>query len=331
MTGRGAGRGGAEAGNEVLCVGIVNLNVVFKPVPADLMSRDVALAESIEYLCGGDAVNQAMVLSKLGRRAAVAGKLGDDAVGRMILEQLSESGVDISGLRVSRARASGLCAVMVRPDGSRNFLAFRGGTEDYGPEDFSGALLSGVRAVSIGSMFALKRLDGGGVENILRAARKRGALTFADMKSDTYGLGYRGIRRVMPQLSYFLPSRDEAAYLSGEREPRAMAERFLADGAANVVIKLGDGGAYVRGAEEPEGFCCAAYDAPVVDTTGAGDNFVAGFISATLDGKGLRESAEFANAAASVSVGVLGAHGGVRSREQVELFMRSAAKRGAHG
>jgi sugar/nucleoside kinase (ribokinase family) len=312
--------------SDVLCLGIVNMNILFRPVPLDMMQRDVVLAQSVDYLCGGDAINEAIVLSKLGRKAMVAGKAGPDAIGDMIRSQLKSNGVDASALISGRDFGSGVCVVMVRPDGSRNFLSYRGGTEDYSLEDFDAETLDKVRAVSIGSMFALKKLDGPGVENILRQAREKGVRTFADMKSDTYSIGYKGIRGVMPYLDYFLPSLDEAAYLSGEKDPRKMADCFLSDGAENVVIKLGGDGVYIRGKGEPEGAYLPTYEAPVIDTTGAGDNFVAGFICAVLDDMAFRDCADFANAAASISVGVLGAHGGVKSREQVDLFRQNTQK-----
>lgn len=311
---------------DVLCLGIVNLNVVFWPVPMNLMEQDVSLAKSVEYLCGGDAVNQAMVLSRLGLKATVSGKVGADAIGDMIRAQLSAGGVDTAAIAIDPDCGSGVCVVMTRPDGSRNFLSFRGGTERFCPKDFDPELLKKVRAVSVGSMFALKELDGAGIASILSEARSLGATTFADMKSDTYNIGYCGIREVMPHLDYFLPSYDEAAYLTGERDPATMAECFLSDGAKNVVIKLGGDGVYARAGDSGSGFYQNAYDVPVVDTTGAGDNFVAGFIAAVLEGKDLRQSTDFANCVASISVGVLGAHGGVTSRRQVDQFLAAGHK-----
>jgi sugar/nucleoside kinase (ribokinase family) len=302
------------------------MNILFRPVPMDMVQRDVVLVRSVDYLCGGDAVNEAIVLSRLGRKVIVAGKAGSDAIGNMICAQLKSNKVDTSALIPGKSCGSGVCVVMVRPDGSRNFLSYRGGTEDYGPDDFDEKLLDRVRAVSIGSMFALKKLDGTGVENILRGARERGVRTFADMKSDTYDIGYKGIRNVMPYLDYFLPSIDEAAYLSGEKDPQKMADCFLADGAENVVIKLGADGVYIQGKKEPKGIYLPTYEASVIDTTGAGDNFVAGFICAVLDDMKFHECADFANAVASISVGSLGAHGGVKSREQVDSFRQNTAR-----
>lgn len=308
---------------DVLCVGIVNLNMVFRPVPMDMMGRDVTLADSLENLCGGDAVNQAVTLSRLGLRAAVAGKIGADAVGEMIRRQLGERGVDASVLATDPEAASGVCIVMVRPDGSRNFLSYRGALERFCPADFELGLAGEARAVSIGSMFALRELDGPGVGEILCRARRLGALTFADTKADTYGIGYQAVRGTIGHLDYFLPSYDEAAAMSGEKDPARMAELFLGDGAGHVVIKLGEQGVYARARGEA-GRYFPAWRADVVDTTGAGDNFVAGLIAAVLEGGSFADSIRFASGVAAVSVGSLGAHGGVRSRGQVEEFLVSA-------
>ena len=100
-----------------------------------------------------------------------------------------------------------------------------------------------------------------------------------------------------------------------------MADVFLSYGVRNVVIKLGDRGCFVKNHSE-----CGLIDAfpsEAVDTTGAGDNFAAGFIKGILQGWDIRECARFANAAGALAVRGIGATSGVRSMEQVLEYMKN--------
>lgn len=310
---------------DVLCAGIVNVNILFQPVPGDFMERDVTVAQKMEILCGGDAVNQAVVLSNLGKRVAIGGKIGEDDFGKIIRSQIGAHGIDTEPLRIESGLNSGTCIVMVRPDGQRNFLSHRGAMERYCLEDFDPELLDRTKIISIGSLFAVKGLDGLGVTEIFRQAKARDVITVADTKADIHSLGYGAIRELMSLTDYFMPSYDEAMVLSKETKPEKMADVFLSDGAKNVVIKLGENGVYAKNSEES--FYQPAFEARVVDTTGAGDNFVAGFIAALLEGDSFRECARFASGVAAVSVGALGAHGGVVSRSQVNDFLKNAQQR----
>lgn len=94
--------------------------------------------------------------------------------------------------------------------------------------------------------------------------------------------------------------------MTGETEPKKMAELFVRRaGVKTVLIKLGAEGCYVY--DKEEGYAVPAFPVDAADTTGAGDHFVAGFISAYLDGGTVRECARFACATAALSTQYLGA------------------------
>ena len=106
-----------------------------------------------------------------------------------------------------------------------------------------------------------------------------------------------------------------------------MADAFLAVGVRNVIIKAGTRGCFYKGEQgcfmEP-----ALSVEPVVDTTGAGDNFVSGFIAGLLEGKPVRECCRFGTACSALSIQAAGAAAGVRSREQVEEMYRKHYRNG---
>ena len=114
---------------------------------------------------------------------------------------------------------------------------------------------------------------------------------------------------VLPMIDYLFPNETEAAFLTGMSEEEAdyegMAERLLAKGIGHVVIKAGEKGCYAASPEDH--FSIPALEVPVVDTTGAGDNLVAGFMDALLRGQSFRECCEAGIRTAADSVQHLGA------------------------
>jgi sugar/nucleoside kinase (ribokinase family) len=154
---------------------------------------------------------------------------------------------------------------------------------------------------------------------ILKTARENGVTTFADMVPMTGGETIGDIMEALPWLDYFLPNLEEAAMLTGLSDPEEMADSLLQCGIKNVVIKLGKEGCLFKNSAKR--IKVPAFSVNAVDTTGAGDNFAAGFISAVLDGMEPEDCCAFANATAAVSTESLGAVGGVKSRRQIEAFL----------
>jgi len=120
-------------------------------------------------------------------------------------------------------------------------------------------------------------------------------------------------------MDYIIPSRDEAAYVTGETDERRMADFFLGKGAGNVIIKLGSQGSFFKNHEES--FYMDPYEVEPVDTTGCGDNFTAGFIHMLLKGQPVRECVRFASAAGSLNALGIGSSSFIRSEKMVLDFM----------
>ena len=141
----------------------------------------------------------------------------------------------------------------------------------------------------------------------------------ADMVPSRAGAGLEDIAEALGCVEYFFPNADEAIGLTGAADERRAAAVLLDRGVANVVLKAGGRGCLVCSAHATE--LVPAIRQRAVDTTGAGDNFVAGYIRALLRGADPVDAAVFANGVAAVSVGALGATAGVRSLAQVEEFI----------
>lgn len=217
-----------------------------------------------------------------------------------------------------------LTFALVKPDGTRHFLGLAGSNnQSLCLEDFCLELVTQARIVSYGSFFFLKGLDSGGVSILLKKAKDAGALTVADCASDSFNQGKEIVFRNLPLIDFFIPSYVEAQYLTQEDEPGAMAEKLLEKGCRNIIIKLGEEGCYVCDGKRAE-TVPAFRPERVSDTTGAGDNFVGGFMAGITEGMDLWDAARYANAVAAVSVTEMGAVTALRNKSQVLKILNNA-------
>ena len=146
--------------------------------------------------------------------------------------------------------------------------------------------------VSLASLFRPPLEDFGDIRALIRAAKEAGAIVCADTKLPLReALSLDGLGDALSLVDYLFPNEKEAAYYTGKDSFPEMARALTARGVKNVVVKAGPLGCFVRGGGEE--FALPAVPVEnVVDTTGAGDNFVAGFISGVLAGASLRGCAE---------------------------------------
>ena len=162
--------------------------------------------------------------------------------------------------------------------------------------------------------------DGAPMAQVLKAARARGATTSLDTVWDATGSWMETLGPCLEHTQVFLPSLAEAQELTGRQSPADVAEALLDAGVEVVGLKMGPEGSYVAAGDQR--VTAPAYQIDAVDGTGAGDAYVAGFLSAWLDGWDLERTARFANAVGALCTTGLGTTAGVRSREGTLAFLR---------
>lgn len=310
---------------DVICIGFAAQDIVLLGIPEDALQRDSVTARKTVIASGGDANNQAVVLGRLGSRTALMVKLGMDAMSDSIYRELEGEPVDLSLIQRS-AEVQNLLAVCVcRDNGQRSFLLERGRNYHWSQEEISDDVLDRARAISLGSLFHLGKLDTGGAEILFKRAKERGLITFADMTADIEQIGPEAVRGVYPYTDFLMPSLAEAIYITGENEPERIADYFLTSGVQNIVIKLGEKGCYFK--NQKEEFYMDAFPVSAVDTTGCGDNFAAGLIHQILKGESMKAAAQFACAVGAVNALQAGAHHAVTDETQIKGFIQEAEGR----
>lgn len=311
---------------DVVCMGLSSVDVsVCGHLKEHFFNQSCTQADSVSICVGGDAINQAQTLAKLGHKVVYQGNLGNDAAGKLILAQAKEAGVDVSGVHVLEGIASAICVTMIDDEDDRHSVpstavssnkAFSLKTVDF-------ELIRRAKVVSLGSLFCFPKLKDEDLEKIFKEAKEHGALTCADMKL-IQGAGMKQYEKALHHLDYLFANEDEAAAFSGKQNPQEMADYFLGLGVKCIIVKLGGRGCLIKGKEE----CLRvpAFYVEPVDTTGAGDNFAAGFISGLCRELSLTECARFASATAAITVQSIGSSTGVKNMEQVENFMKNYVK-----
>jgi sugar/nucleoside kinase (ribokinase family) len=308
---------------------VLNIGTVVVDIPVKLpykmldFKTDLTPLDSIGVLPGGDAANSSIVLSQLGVSAALIAAVGDDDFGGIFKRQVGGRGVDVSHVAVKKGVNTSVSIVMINSEGDRCFLCTMGSNASLCEADFDFALLdSGARHLNYGSFFLHPLLDRGGIKSIFQAAKQHGMTVSADANSDIYNTGFEAVRPLLEYIDYFMPSYIEAKYMSGESEPKRMAEFFVNEtGEKTVIIKLGEEGSYLY--HRGKGRVIPAFSVEAVDTTGAGDNFVAGFIRSLLKGMEAEDCVRFGSAVAALNIQHVGATNPDVTLGRVQEFLKA--------
>ena len=305
---------------DLLCIGTALVDVIIKGFDPKPVSAAGFVAESCSINPGGEGVNESATAAKLGLKTGILCFLGSDAAGDLLEGSLAANGVDLSAVVRETEHATPVTTMFVNPDGTRKSITNGAHKYNFHPERYADVIRS-ARAVSIDSLFRAPFDQAEIVREVFRTAKESGALLCADTKLPNFGtLRFKDIREDLALVDYIFPNEDEARFHTGETEPDKMAQVFLDAGVKNVIIKLGGKGCYFRNAKES--FRLGAFPVDAVDATGAGDNFIVGFISAKMRSLSDREALVLANACGALCASAVGGLTGVKSLEQVERFVK---------
>ncbi|MCR5297381.1 MAG: carbohydrate kinase family protein [Clostridiales bacterium] len=308
-----------EKKTEVLCIGIALVDSIIRGFDPEPVSASGYRAASGTLSIGGEAVNQSVAAARLGLNAGILCALGADAAGDLVVSGLEKAGVCTDRIIRPEGHATPVTTMFVREDGTRKSITNQAHRYNFHPEK-QVSRLAGTRAVILGSLFRAPFDDPEIIRAVLQSAKDAGAAVFADTKLPNFRfLTLDDLADALPMIDYITPNGDEARYYTGKEDPAEMAEVFLGYGIRNVIIKLGAEGCYFRNAREE--IRLPALPVRAVDSTGAGDCFIAGFVSEILRGSTHKEALRFANACGAICTTAVGAGTALESRAQVMEFL----------
>ena len=304
---------------KIVCIGFSSLDIIMREIQRRPEGQ-TSFAQEISFATGGDAMNEALTLKALGHPVTLVTQVGRDMQGDLIRQTCQEAGLPTDFI-FRGDFPTAVSVITVQADGQRSIVGMEENTvKNFKPGQYAlDAIDSDTGLVCIGSLYASQYLGEQELLQIFQKAKNCGAITAADFINDRKDWTLDTLGQAYSLLDYAIPSIEEAQFYTGQADPAAAARKLQEYGVKNVVIKLGSKGVYgnFQGLElEMPCLKC-----PVVDTTGAGDNFTAGFLSALVRGLEPEQCLRFATGTAAVSIGQMGAHGAVRSMEQVEEFL----------
>jgi sugar/nucleoside kinase (ribokinase family) len=217
---------------------------------------------------------------------------------------------------------------LIDEQGERHFLSYRDIFSRVVFEDVIPSQIAQSDFVYLGSAMALKAMNETGINRLFKAAHEAGKTTVMDAAIDEKDVEGNWFERLSPafaETDYFFPSYEEAKLITGQSEPEKIAACFKIFGMKAFGIKLGSRGCYVTDFKE-EHILPGIKDTQVVDTTGAGDAFMAGLICGLAHDFDVFESAAFANAVAALNIGAYGGTSGVPDFDTAHCFYQKNQK-----
>ncbi len=309
---------------DVVCWGVHILDVLGRPVEVIPPGQHSVLIDEIRLTAAGTAAGTSVDLAKLGVRVRNVGALGDDYIGDVVADLLSSQGVDVTHVIRRRGERTSATILPIRPNGERPALHAAGASAtatfgDFSPETWT--MVESARVVHLGGLDAMPALDSEGVAAVVARARERGAVVTMDVLRNE---GPEGLERMAPILRYvnwFCPNDEQLRTLTGRDDLEEAAHVVRQRGVDGVVVTRGAQGCLVVEAERTTGFPALAVD--VVDTTGCGDAFDAGFVAGLVAGLEPLEAAWLATACGALVATGLGSDAGIVDLAQVVARLAS--------
>ncbi|MBV9081988.1 MAG: carbohydrate kinase family protein [Acidobacteriaceae bacterium] len=308
----------------VLCSGNLVYDIVVRPVD-QLHWGSTTFVDCIEFHVGGNGANTSRALGILGVPTRLLGAVGNDENATFLLERLAAAGVNTSRVERLSCRTAATVAVVSR-NGERKFFHQLGASNEALQTgiDFTPELCSGIAHYHMASLFVLPAFRSRGRETLARA-RALGLTTSFDSNWDPQGAWMRDLEPCLPYIDFLFMNEPETEMMTGSTDAAIAARVVLEKRVRTVVLKLGASGCAIYTADRE--WRCPAFEVEVKDTTGAGDSFAAGFITALLNDASLPDAGQFANAVAGLSVQRVGAVNGVLPQSETEAWMRTARLR----
>lgn len=307
---------------EILIIGAAIVDVLARPVGADVFKTGSLPVDEICMSTGGDALNEATVLARLGKRVRLATVIGKDMAGRMLAKHCAAEGITLEEGCFCDDMDTGINIVLVEGSGERSFLTNpHGSLRRLSLSHIKMPFSPGTKILCFASIFVSPEIDTDGLCQIFKTAKEQGITVCADMTKCKNKETAEDLAPALAYVDYLFANADEAALITGVQDPEESAACLVRAGAANVIVKCGGDGCVVRSTED--NFAVPAEPGVrCIDTTGAGDSFAAGFLSALSEGRTLKECAEYANRCGALAVASVGATEWSKSKIRKEQMRR---------
>jgi sugar/nucleoside kinase (ribokinase family) len=298
-------------------------------ISGSMMLIDAQRAETLYGLIhreremgGGSAANTCVVASNMGARVAYLGKVADDGPGRTFAADLQDSGIYFPSSfltgRVARDQPTARCLVLVTPDGQRTMNTYLGACVSFGPEDVMAEIVASARVTYLeGYLFDPPQAQDAfrHAASLAHGAGRQVALSLSDpfcvaRHRDAFRDLVRG------HIDILFANEEEVCSLYQTEDFTVAIEQAAAETHFAVLTRSGQGSVIIKGGERID---IPPVATQVIDTTGAGDAYAAGFLAGWTSGRTLAECGRLGSVAASEIISHYGARPLVNLRQDMEL------------
>ena len=305
---------------KILVVGELNADVIVNGLPSLPMLGQEILADGLHVVMGGSSAICAAGLARLGAKVDFLGKVGLDYYGDFAAGQLQQLNVGLEHLIRKENAHTGVTISLTYPR-DRAMITYMGCIPHLRLADIETSILPGYTHLHVGSYFLQQELQAG-LPELFRQARQAGLTISLDTGHDPdEEWGRSALQELLADVDIFLPNADEACAIAGVGDAETALQK-LSNQTKLVVVKCGSSGA--MSLDNGQILHGPSFQVKMVDTTGAGDSFDAGFIYAyAICDMPLRKALYFANACGALSTTGFGGTAAQPGREQVEYLLEN--------
>lgn len=298
---------------DVVVVGEINIDLVLWQVPMPENEKE-KLAEDMRFTMGSSSAITAHNMAALGARVAFVGKAGDDTFGHFMADQLRSAGVDTSHIIMDPRLKTGATIVLANPP-RKALLTYLGAMRNLILADMDWDFLATARHLHLGCFFLQTGIRGD-VWRLFSRARELGLTTSLDTNWDPEEVWGEDLQRALAHTDLFLPNDEEALRIAGTADLGEAMRRIGGQVPMLVVKRGGEGAIAMSGGREVS---APPFQVEVVETTGAGDSFNAGFICQYLQKKPLPDCLAYGNACGALAVTEMGGTGAFTDPAVVQI------------
>jgi sugar/nucleoside kinase (ribokinase family) len=318
----------------VVCLGVHILDILGRPVTTIPPGQHSILIDEIRATAAGTAAGTSVDLAKMGIKVRNVGAIGDDILGDFVVRLLDDAGVDAS-LLLRLAGSTSATILPIRPNGERPALHVPGANAIFNAMDLTNeqreAVLS-ASAIHVGGLDAMPAMDPEVIGQLVATARRNGALVTMDVLRNGDRRSLDALGPVLRHTDWFCPNEEQLLGLAECTDVHEAAHVMLEAGAGGVAVTRGEQGCRVVTREIDVSI--PAMDIDVVDTTGCGDGFDAGFLVGLLCGLDPASAAWIGTVCGGLVATGLGSDAGITGPQQVVTLLNAynddAARTAAH-
>ncbi len=299
---------------DVVGFGALNLDKLFK-VNKLAKAEEESFIEDYSETCGGSAANTAVGLARLGCKVGYIGKVGCDREGNVLIKDFCNEGVNIDGVIRAEHGKSGVVMGFVDKKGARALYVDPGVNDNINIDEVNARYAAQAQFLHLTSFVGEESLQT--QKKLLDAVPDSTKVSF-DPGALYARKGYLALEPIIRKTHVLMPNILELTILTGEISYRKGADIMIEKGVKIVAVKLGGDGCYITDGHEQH--LIRPFKVDVMDTTGAGDAFCAGFLYGLVKDKSLLECGTLGNFVASRCIVKMGARAGLPATEDLELL-----------